>query len=93
MKFELFGATHLIILALTLGVSALLVFVVKKFGDQLRLTEKTLACTLIAAKLTTLYIASTTGTVTLQNGLPMHLCDWANFIVIIVLFWYVYFLR
>lgn len=87
MKFQLFGITHLSIIALTFGISALLIFIVKKFGDKFNLTEKILACLLIAVKLTTLSIAYADGSVSWQNGLPLHLCDWTNIIVIIVLFW------
>ncbi|MFZ5807572.1 MAG: TIGR02206 family membrane protein [Verrucomicrobiota bacterium] len=87
MKFELFGAAHWTILGLTFATAVILIGVAKKWNDPLRLIEKFLACVLILTKLATVYIAQSDGTLTLQNGLPMHLCDWANIIVIVVLFW------
>jgi hypothetical integral membrane protein (TIGR02206 family) len=87
MKFELFGLAHWTILGLTFTGAAILIGIAKKWIDPLRLIEKFLACVLILTKLVTVYIAQADGALTLQNGLPMHLCDWANIIVIVVLFW------
>lgn len=81
----LFGPLHLTILALTVLIPMLLALVVRSWPVVSHGVRGAFLLTLAGSKLTTLGFALHGGYLTWQNGLPMHLCDWALICCIISL--------
>jgi hypothetical integral membrane protein (TIGR02206 family) len=87
--FKLFGVSHLIVLALTLAIPALLVLAAKKAGSQ-RFTK--VLCWALAAVLLgnelgyyAWQVQSRTFLGFVQNALPLHLCGLALYMTAITL--------
>lgn len=87
--FPLFGTAHLTVLVLTVVVPALLVALAK--GCRSETVTNGIAVSLGSILLVNEVLSFIwkwhLGTITWGNGLPMHLCDWATFTVIIACFW------
>lgn len=89
-QFILFGGLHLSILAFTILCPLLLSWLSRQPSlPQLgRWLSLTLAALLVADRLVALPIAVHEGRIDRwPEALPMHLCDWASFAVIIALIW------
>lgn len=87
--FEAFGPAHLVVMALTLIVPALLVAWVKWSRSKV-LAERiayAIAIVLLINEVLSFAWKGYTGTLTWQNNLPMHLCDWATFTIAAACFW------
>lgn len=87
--FVAFGPAHLIVMALTLVIPALLVAWVKTARSE-KLASRvaiTLAIILLINEALAFGWKWHIGTLTWQNNLPMHLCDWATFTVAATCFW------
>ncbi|MFH1067091.1 MAG: TIGR02206 family membrane protein [bacterium] len=83
--FVIFGATHWLIFGLMACATIACVLAARR--GFIRTVDYSLALILIASKLTTFLLAWRDGNLSWQNALPMHLCDWAAFCVIITLVW------
>jgi hypothetical integral membrane protein (TIGR02206 family) len=82
----LFGTSHLAVFAATLSVFLILLVVVRHGTRRDQIASAwVLALVLIACKIITFSRAAALGYLTPQNGLPMHLCDWATAWVVIAL--------
>ena len=81
----LFGPSHLSVLFATLFTAIVFCTLARRHPDgKLPLVLAwILGSILVVSKLTTLYYAYSHHYLTWQNGLPMHLCDWACFTALI----------
>jgi hypothetical integral membrane protein (TIGR02206 family) len=87
LALELWSASHLAVLAVTVFVAVSLV-AASRFGGAPWLPgilAVGLAALLAVTKLAVLIWAITEGRLAWTNGLPMHLCDWATFAAILAL--------
>jgi hypothetical integral membrane protein (TIGR02206 family) len=86
-KFALFSLAHWIIILSMLVLPLILSHFCEWGKNPIRVKGCAwiLAFLLFLNKLVTVYIAYENNNLALQNGLPMHLCDWASFAVILVL--------
>ena len=87
--FKLFGVSHLVVIALTLAVPALLIFAARK-ADSPRLTRAlcwTMAGILLANELVYYVVGLQTRSLHgfVQNALPLHLCGLALYAVAVTL--------
>lgn len=81
--FQLFGPGHLAALALTVAVPLMLILLAKRGARQP--AAWSLAAVLVLNKIVVLATAASAGRLSLENGLPMHLCDWATVTAVIAL--------
>lgn len=83
--FQLWGTRHLLILGSFTALTTVLCLLVRfNSSPALILTIAwSLASCLLLSKLITLLGSLRMGTATLHNALPLHLCDWAAFAVIL----------
>jgi hypothetical integral membrane protein (TIGR02206 family) len=85
-QFVLFGPLHLLILALTVALPAALAWLVRGRPRATRHVAWGLAAMLALEKVIVLPLAIQAGRIPRwPEGLPMHLCDWASFAVIVAL--------
>ncbi|MFT4637227.1 MAG: putative integral membrane protein (TIGR02206 family) [Verrucomicrobiales bacterium] len=78
--FQLFGTDHLVVLFLTVITAAILIYAVRRWGEESVGTKRSLQ--VLAWMLLLSYPAKVAAFVAakeplLDNGLPMHLCNWA----------------
>lgn len=83
--FELFGWIHWTILGTTLFLPMAFAWSVRKKAAWNRSLRYGLATSLILSKVFSLIYGFRTASLTLQNALPMHLCDWAAVVAVIAL--------
>ena len=88
-QFVLFGPSHLVAIALTLGVPLAMALVARhehlgRHAD--RLTRQGLALLLLAGWAGYLLVNGMRGELNLDRSLPMHLCDWAQIALLVALF-------
>jgi hypothetical integral membrane protein (TIGR02206 family) len=81
----LFGPSHVSVLLLTVLITVLFCGLARSRpkGPIPSFLAWILGGILVLSKLTTLYYAYSHNSLTWQNGLPMHLCDWACFTALI----------
>lgn len=82
---KLFGLSHLSVIFLTLLFAAGFSLLGRKYPPSRSAIAWFLSLVMIGSKLGTLIYAATHGYLTWQNGLPMHLCDWACITAVIAL--------
>lgn len=87
--FIQFGTSHLVVLALILGVAIALIAIVRLWaGPQLvRTLRWTLAALLMTGWALWLLLVYAEGWVSIATVLPMQLCDWATIAVTVTLVW------
>jgi hypothetical integral membrane protein (TIGR02206 family) len=85
--FHAFGVAHLIIIGLTLALPFVLALAVHR--TKSRFLERSIALTISGLLLINyvayLVVARRLGITGWQRGLPMQLCDWAMFVIIVAL--------
>jgi hypothetical integral membrane protein (TIGR02206 family) len=85
--FKPFGTSHLIVIFLTAGLPFLLAFIVHR--TKSRFLERSIALTISALLLINyvayLIVARQFGVTGWQKSLPLQLCDWAMFVIIVAL--------
>jgi hypothetical integral membrane protein (TIGR02206 family) len=85
--FKPFGAAHLSVIFLTIALPFLLAFTVRR--TKSRFLERSIAFTISALLLINyvsyLIVARQFGVTGWQRSLPLQLCDWAMFVIIIAL--------
>ncbi len=83
---QLFGLSHLGVLASTAVAIAALIYVARTQAPQFRSSVAwILALVLGLNKTAVLLHASASGGLTLANALPMHLCDWTTVVAVLAL--------
>src|SRR5437870_4250515 len=89
IAMQLFGAAHLVVLALTVCVPIALVKIARASkNDRLaRDIARALAVVLILNKVAGLCVAHSLGRLEWGDELPMQLCDWAMIAAILALIW------
>lgn len=85
--FQVFGIAHLIVIALTIGLPFLLALIVRR--TKSRFLERSIAFTISALLLINyvayLIVARQFGVTGWLKALPLQLCDWAMFVIIVAL--------
>jgi hypothetical integral membrane protein (TIGR02206 family) len=85
--FKPFGVAHLTVIILTVALPFLLALIVRR--TQSRFLERSIALTISALLLINyvayLIVARRFGVTTWTRSLPMQLCDWAMFVIIVAL--------
>ena len=89
-EFVLFGLEHCTVIALTFLVPVVLGFWVRKEADvsESKVCNRicyTWAAIFVLNKLAQLWWSWDQGVLNLQNGLPLHMCDWATVTAILTL--------
>jgi hypothetical integral membrane protein (TIGR02206 family) len=86
--FHFFGPSHVAALAVTALLSAALASLVRRdpHGARARNLERALAALLLAALAVYIPLELATGSATVWNFLPLHLCDMTIFVAIYALF-------
>jgi hypothetical integral membrane protein (TIGR02206 family) len=83
--FLLFGPGHLLALALTILIPLCLGAWARRHEAAAHPVAAALALLLVANRLLALGMAARADKLTLDNALPMHLCDWATVVVVLAL--------
>lgn len=82
MTFVMFGTPHLIAMALTIAVPLLLGLIARRFPGCDPAFRWGLAFFLLGGWIGFYIVFAARGWLTLSNGLPLNLCDWASFALI-----------
>jgi hypothetical integral membrane protein (TIGR02206 family) len=85
--FQLFGSSHLAVLATMLIAPMLLALLARMSGSArtAQLFAWLLAAIAIVSKIATYVFASINGELDARDSLPMHLCDWAGVAAVVAL--------
>jgi len=86
-EFQLFGAPHLTVLALTVVIPVVLCFGVRRFPETQRGVVWLLVTILLANKVAVFSYAWVQDEIPWLSRLPMQLCDWVTFIAAAALIW------
>jgi hypothetical integral membrane protein (TIGR02206 family) len=85
--FPLFGPSHLLVLFLTAALPVALGLLMRRNEAAREWASRSFVALLVLNKLAVIATASRAGTLSIDNALPMHLCDWAIVAVILALLW------
>jgi hypothetical integral membrane protein (TIGR02206 family) len=85
--FSLFSASHLLVLFLTAAVPVLFGLLVRRNEAAREWASRSFVALLLLNKLAVIITAARAGQLSVENALPMHLCDWATVAVAVALLW------
>lgn len=88
-SFVLFGPAHVTVLVLTVAVPVVLTALAKCSRNEAAAIgiAQALGTILLVNEVFSFFWKWHLGIITWSNGLPMHLCDWATFTIVIACFW------